>query len=120
MAASFKQEGNLIYLKIEGLVTLEDGKKMQDETQKFVETTDCDKVLIDITKMSHEYKFSEIMQIFGRIPEIFPKNVKHAIVFSKTTFDVAIAKFSEDFSFNRGINIRFFETVEDARSWLID
>ncbi len=118
MPATLTKDGNLVYLKIDGFVTLNDGKKIQDKTNAFIEEGDCDKVIVDITEMSHEYKIFEIAEIFGRIPEIFPPHVRHAIVFSRETHDISIAEFSATYSYNRAINIKLFEDMAEAKEWL--
>lgn len=107
-----------VYIKAHGLYNYHVASGSQNEALNFINNDKLERILVDISEIQNEFTFAESMQIISRVPEVFPRHVKHAVIFSENALRTITAGFSENFSFNRGINVRLFENKEDAIDWL--
>ncbi|MBI1806506.1 MAG: STAS/SEC14 domain-containing protein [Ignavibacteria bacterium] len=114
----FEQREGYIYIKLTEPETLESCKREALATKTLVDRYKCKKVLADNReKPSFIGTFEEY-----ELAEFYAKHklqmhISHAaIVFDPKV--VAQMKFWEDASFNRGINVRVFSSLEEAERWL--
>ena len=110
---------NYVYIKAFGKYDFEDASGSQNEALEFINGDNIERILVNISEIENEFSFNESMQIISRVPEVFPRHVKHAVIFSENALQKMTAGFSDDFSFNRGINVRVFANQEDALDWLL-
>ena len=110
---------NYVHIKAHGQYGFNDASGSQNEALNFIKSDNLERILVDISEIENEFSFSESMQIISRVPEVFPRHVKHAVIFSETTLRNMTAGFSDNFSSNRGINVRVFDKEDDALDWLL-
>jgi hypothetical protein len=108
-----------VYIKAFGQYGFQEASGSQNEALEFIKTENLNRVLVNISEIENEFTFNETMQIVSRVPEVFPRHVKHAVIFSETVLRDMTAGFSDDFSANRGINVRLFDNEKDALGWLL-
>ncbi len=111
---------NYVYIKAYGKYGFEDASGSQNEALQFIKNDKLERILVNIAEIENEFSVTESVQIISRVPEVFPHYVKHAVIFSETALRDITAIFSDNFSFNRGINVRVFDNENDALNWLLE
>ena len=78
----------------------------------------CNKILIDERELKYNISTVDIYYLAKYYAEIVPSLVKAALVYNPAFKDDA--KFWEDAITNRGLIVRIFTDIEQARQWLME
>jgi len=116
---SFDQQNRIVTVRISGESTKEDHLNARDEALKICQKTGCSKILVDLRGL-------EMMDVtvFGcfKFGESVSMNSPHVRIAHVMPEDAGIReniRFTSTVEKNRGKGTGEFETLEEARQWLL-
>lgn len=110
-----KQLG-IIEVNAFGALLRSDLEQANAEIQRIHDEEGVDKILGDATKVEKIPSTTDSYVVWSAFPQYF----RHAIVVRKSDPASRDAQFVEDVGVNRGQNLKFFETREEALRWLFE
>ncbi len=119
---NYNHETDCIEIIVDGELTFDDAKSIVEDAATTFEKHKCYKFLTDFskTKLSVNtfelYSFAELISETVSAAGIPLHKVKRAVL---TGPEIADYDFLETLSVNRGHNLRIFDSLDKAKSWLI-
>ena len=116
---SFDQQNGIVKIQISGESTKEDHYAARDEALRMCQEKRCSKLLVDLRKLNTK-RFSVIGCFsFGESVSMKSPDVQIAHVLPKDTKSREDVKFTSTVEANRGKSTGEFETIEEAKNWLL-
>jgi len=116
---SFDPNDGIVTAKVSGKATHDEHYAARDEALRICRENDCINLLVDLRELLTDRSSAMDCFAFGEsFAQMSPKaRIAHVLpIDAKSREDV---KFTSDVCANRGLLTREFETVDQARSWLL-
>jgi len=116
---SFNKEDEIIEIRISGSATREEHYAALGDAIQLCQENGCAKLLIDLREMLSTRFTTTRCFTFGRSVADKPPFVRIAHVMPADAKSREDVRFVSTIEANRGIASREFETIDDAKTWLI-
>ena len=116
---SYDEENRLMILNFSGSPSINEHKKVRKEVVPLLKIKKYSKLLVDLSNLDTSFIKTMDNFSFGETSPQAYKGIKLAIVLPLDEPSKEDILFTSTVAFNRGLNIKEFNTVEDALSWLI-
>ncbi len=120
MPTSFRTEKGILFVTITGKLSLDHALEARAETAEIVKGQAVRRVLGDIRNADVDVSTNDIFQCTAALADLFPSDTKHAVVFSSETCSREDAAFAENVAMNRGVLLKMFSQLDEARDWLLE
>ncbi len=111
---TINKDENIIEIKSYGVVSKNDIKESIAKIKQINNEIGINKVMVDTTKQESMPGTMGIFDIFT----IFPRDFKVAVLTNEGQLTSEDIHFIETIAHNRGIMIKEFSSIEDAKEWL--
>lgn len=121
MSIEFTLQTNEDVLEVKAIGRDDNLDQVKEYGQAVIEEAiknDCIKVICDETELVYELGTLDVYQSARYISEIAPNIARVAIVCGSHQFDDG--KFWETVAVNRGLEVKVFKKVEEARPWITE
>ena len=119
MSVEFRLENTILIMEVRGTLSIHDMRGVRAESADLTAEHGLSKLLVDIREAGLAITATEIFEFMASFGDLFPASTKHAVVYSPEAFDPENAAFGEMVAANRGIPIRMFTDMDEARRWLL-
>jgi hypothetical protein len=119
MPVGFEIGSGILTVRFTGWLTRHQAESAQTETARIVSERGILRVLVDIRSATVSACLIDIFDFVVSAVHLLPRSTKYAVVFSPNTFSPKNAGFAEDVGVNRGLNIKMFTQIDEARKWLL-
>ena len=115
----FDEVDGIVKVRVSGLATTEDHETARDEAFRLCRETGCSKVLVDLRELNTGHSTTAGCYAFGTSVAQEPTAVRFAHVMPADVKSREDVEFATTVEANRGVLTRDFETVDEARRWLL-
>jgi hypothetical protein len=116
---SFDETDRIIKVQVFGLAAHADHCAARDEAWKFCRENECPRILVDLRKLNTERSSTVDCFSFGQSLAQSSPGVRFALVMPKQAKSKQDVKFTTTVEANRGVQVQTFDTIEEARKWLL-
>ncbi len=116
---SFDNKVGVVTIRVVGPATHEDHCNARDEAFALCRTNGCSKLLVDLRELSTEGSSTANCFSFGESLANFPQYLRLAHVLPRDIKSKQDVKFTSTVEANRGKDTGEFESIEEARKWLL-
>jgi hypothetical protein len=117
--ASFRTEKGILFVTITGHRTLHPVLAALADSVEITKERGIRRVLVDIRNAGLHVSTNDIFQFASSLVDVCSRDTRPAIVFSPETYAPEDARFTENVAVNRGVLLKTFTELSDARDWLL-
>lgn len=117
---SFDIDNRIVNVVVSGAATINDHQAARDESIRLFQQNDCSRLLVDLRELDTTLLSTvECFDFADSFARLFP-HIQIAQVIPTEAKSREDSKFMNTVAVNRGLLAREFETVEEARKWLLE
>lgn len=118
MSFEFLAENDILVMTLHGKYTYEDSLPIREQSVQLMHKHKLRLILVDLRDAYLDFSTYEFFEFCISFQQRFPPDTRHAVVYSTRYDDVSNLAFAENVSRNRGIILKIFTDVDEARAWL--
>lgn len=117
MSVRYHTEEHILVVTLDGDLSKQDASRAHREASKRQKDDGIQGILVDARLARSQMSTAERFELLSSFQEMFSSITRHAVVYSPG-HDLSEVRFAENVAFNRGVCLKMFTDINDARSWL--
>lgn len=119
-AISFEMPDMIVTVRVSGEASHDEHYAARDEAMRVCQEKHCSKLLVDLRELNTAHSSIIDCFSFGESLAQIAISLSIAHVLPKDAKSKADVRFTSTVEANRGITSREFETIDEARKWLLE
>ena len=118
MTVNYHTEQGILVVTLVGDLSQQDALRVQQEASKRQKEHGIRGILVDARLARSRMSTIDRFELLSSFQERFSSTTKHAVVYSPGNHDLSEVTFAENVAFNRGVRLKMFTDIDEARDWL--
>jgi hypothetical protein len=117
---SFDLSDRIVTVKVSGILSHDDHLKVRNEALRLCQEEHCSKILVDLSELITTSSSVANCFNFGKTFAMTSSNISVAHILPKDAKSKEDVRFVSTVGANRGLIIKDFGTINEARKWLVE
>jgi len=118
MTVDYHTEKSILVITLVGDLLKQDALRVQREASKRQKENGTRGILIDARLARSRLSTIDRFEFYSSFQEVYSSGTKHAVVYSPGNHDLSEITFAENVTFNRGVCLKMFTDIDEARDWM--